>query len=137
MSIAIEYGVHLLLVYDVPTSLRFYRDVLGYTVMQHSEPFDRTPDNFGWCMLRHGNAWLMLNNMYEDNIRPAVPDAERARYHGDSALYLNCPDVDVAYAELIAKGIAADAPRDTYYGMRQVSMLDPDGYPVILQRPVA
>jgi hypothetical protein len=30
-----------------------------------------------------------------------------------------------------------DLPRNTYYGMRQVHLLDPDGYSLVFQRPVA
>jgi hypothetical protein len=40
-------------------------------------PFNDAKDNYGWAMLRLNGVELMLNNAYEDNIRPAGPDAPR------------------------------------------------------------
>jgi len=54
---------------------------------------------------------LMLNNMYEDNIRPAEPDQARVAAHADIIIYFACRDVDGAYATLSAHGIAASQPK--------------------------
>jgi uncharacterized glyoxalase superfamily protein PhnB len=135
MAIAIEGAVTLLLVYDVPTSIAFYRDVLGFHVIQTSTPFDDAKDNYGWALLRKDNVELMLNNTYEDNIRPAERDAAREAAHGDTTVYFACREVDAVYAYLLEKGIAAREPRVTYYGMRQVQLFDPDGYSLVFQRP--
>ncbi len=71
----------------------------------------------------------MLNTAYEfDEERPAVEEAGRLRGYGDCCLYLGCPDVDAAYAELRGKGIAVKQPQVAPYGMMQMYLRDPVGY---------
>ena len=135
MAIAIEGAIPLFHVYDVPTSIAFYRDALGFEVVQTSEPFSEAKDDFGWAMLRLNGVELMLNNAYENNIRPPAPDPARTAAHSDTSLYIGCPDVDAAYLHLCAKGIAAEKPRVAYYGMKQVYFHDPDGYTLCFQWP--
>jgi glyoxylase I family protein len=94
MAVDVESGMPLLAVYDVPTAIAFYRDVLGFEVTQTSPPFDEAPDNYGWAHLRKNGANLMLNNMYEDNLRPEQPDADRSMHHRDTTIYFMCRDVD-------------------------------------------
>jgi glyoxylase I family protein len=133
MPVEIEGAVPMLLVYDVPTSIAFYRDLLGFSVLNTSRPFDDAKDNYGWAYLRLNNVDLMLNNAYEDNIRPAKPDAQRTSAHRDTTLYLATKDVDAVYQYLRTQGINATAPDVTYYGMRQVQVFDPDGYSLVFQ----
>jgi uncharacterized glyoxalase superfamily protein PhnB len=137
MVIEIDGAVPLLNVYDVPTSIAFYRDVLGFEVVNHSQPFTEAKDDYGWALLRLNGVELMLNNAYEDNIRPSKPDASRNAWHKDVCLYMNCRDVDGTYAYLHSRGVAAKEPRVAYYGMKQVSLKDPDGYSLCFQRPAS
>jgi len=135
MSIAVEGVVPMLLVYDVPTSIAFYRDQLGFDVVHHSAPFDNAKDNFGWALLRLNGCELMVNNMYEDNIRPPQPDVVRAKTHSDVTLYFACRGIDGTHAYLKSQGIAVSDPITTYYKMRQISLKDPDGYSIVFQWP--
>jgi catechol 2,3-dioxygenase-like lactoylglutathione lyase family enzyme len=135
MPIEIQSATPMFFVYDVPTSVAFYRDILGFTVVSTSKPFTAAEDDFGWCLLRLGPVELMLNNAYENNLRPAAPDFTRREAHADTILYLMCPDLDAAYAHLIAAGIAANPPAASYYGLRQLYFKDPDGYALCLQWP--
>jgi uncharacterized glyoxalase superfamily protein PhnB len=137
MAIAIEGAVPLLHVYDVSTSIKFYRDVLGFEVVQTSKPFTDAKDDYGWAMLRLNGVELMVNNQYEDNIRPPQPDEARALSHRDTILYFACRDVDGAYAHLCERGVAAEPPKLTYYGMKQVYVKDPDGYGLVFQWSVS
>jgi uncharacterized glyoxalase superfamily protein PhnB len=136
MSIRIESAVPLLAVFDVPRSIAFYRDALGFEVANTSKPFTDDKDDYGWAMLRLNGVELMLNNMYEDNIRPSEPDQARVAAHADTIIYFACPEVDSAYATLSARGIAASAPKVAYYGMKQTYVTDPDGYKLCFQWPV-
>jgi len=122
----------LVLVFDMPTSLKFYRDVLGFGVIATSD--DDAGDDVDWCYLRLGKAELMLNGMYEADDRPPRPDKARNAVHSDTCLYFSCPDVDAAYRHLRAKGIAVKEPTVATYGMKQLYVLDPDGYNLCLQR---
>jgi len=97
MALDVRGLTPLLLVYDIPTSVRFYRDVLGFEVVSTSPALGE--DKFHWVWLRLGKAELMLNDIYEsDDDRPPVPDRARTAAHEDVCLYLGCPDVDGAYA---------------------------------------
>ena len=125
----------LLQVYDMPTSVRFYRDLLGFKMVNHSPLRGGDPDRVHWCWLRLGGADVMLNTAYEfDEERPVPPDAARVMAHGDTTLYLGCPDVDAAYEELRAKGVEVKKPHVAPYGMKQMSLRDPDGYGLCLQQ---
>ena len=135
MAIAIEDATPLIKVFDVPTAVAFYRDVLGFEVVTTSKPFTDAKDDYGWAFLRRNGVELMLNNAYENNIRPGVPEQARVDAHGDTTLYLACRDLDGACAHLRAHGIDAPDPEVAYYGMRQVSIKDPDGYSICLQWP--
>jgi glyoxylase I family protein len=42
--------------------------------------------------------------------------------------YFGCPDVDAAYIYLRDKGVELKPPKIAPYGMKQLYLLDPDGY---------
>jgi glyoxylase I family protein len=137
MAIAIESATPLLVVFDVPTSIAFYRDVLGFEVVRTSPPFSDAKDDFGWAMLRLNGVELMVNNAYENNIRPPAPDPVRIAAHADTILYFGCRDVDAAFAYLRSRGISLKEPKVAYYGMKQISVKDPDGYSLCFQWSVS
>jgi catechol 2,3-dioxygenase-like lactoylglutathione lyase family enzyme len=91
-------------------------------------------DYFHWCLLRLGEAELMLNTAYEFNDeRPPTPDGERVLGHQDTGLYFSCPVVDGAYEQFQAKGVTVEKPNVAPYGMKQVYLRDPDGYSLCFQ----
>lgn len=122
----------LIQVFDMPASIAFYRDILGFKVEMQSRP----GEHFDWALLRMGEASLMLNTAYEAEHRPPSPDPTRKAFHGDTALYFFCADLDEAYAYLVSKGVLAKAPVTRDYGMRQLYFADPDGYGLCFQHPV-
>jgi len=132
MAINVQGVMPLLEVFDMHRSVSFYRDVLGFEVVQTWEP----DGHFYWAMLKLDNATIMLNSRYEDDQRPAVADACRVLGHGDTELYFGCRDVDVALAHLGSKGLKVDEPSVTRYGMRQLWLTDPDGFRLCFQQPV-
>jgi catechol 2,3-dioxygenase-like lactoylglutathione lyase family enzyme len=132
MALDVRGLTPLLQVYDMPTSVRFYRDVLGFEVVSTSPKLGT--DRFHWALLRLGSAELMLNTAYEfDNDRPAEPDHTRIAAHDDTGLFFGCPDVDAAYEELRGKGVTLEKPVVTGYGMKQLYLRDPDGYGLCFQ----
>lgn len=136
---AIEIGgmAPLIQVHDMNEALGFYRDVLGFEIVQASDEVE-SPEGgyFHWCWLRLGGAHLMLNTAYDEGERPPVRDTARQDAHRDIGLYFDCSDPDAAAAALQAKGVVVDGPRDSSYGMRQLYVTDPDGYELCFQRPV-
>ncbi|HMD77601.1 MAG TPA: VOC family protein [Terracidiphilus sp.] len=121
----------LIQVYDMPTSLRFYRDLLGFEIYSSSAP--STPDNSGWVSLKRNGAELMLNTAYDADSRPAAPDPTRLAGHDDIGLFIGCPDVDAAYRYLSDKGLNVRPPKVAPYGMKQLYLKDPDGFGICLQ----
>jgi glyoxylase I family protein len=132
MSLRIGSFATLLQVFDMPTSLAFYRDVLGFDVVSEV-PDDGRCD---WVMLQLHGSELMLNTAYEADQRPLGPDRARVAAHADTALFFGCEDVDAAYATLREQGVATRPPIVTSYGMKQLYLVDPDGYEICLQHPV-
>ncbi|HTZ97748.1 MAG TPA: VOC family protein [Terriglobales bacterium] len=127
MAIDIRGLAPLLSVFDMRTSLRFYRDVLGFELISDSGQ----GENSGWCLLRLNGVEIMLNTAYDDDERPAVPD--RTAAHGDTAFYFGCRDLDEAYQYLRSKGVNVKEPKVAPYGMRQLYVTDPDGYNLCFQ----
>jgi glyoxylase I family protein len=121
----------LLQVFDMPTSIHFYRDILGFEVVNTSRP----GEHFGWALLRLNGVELMLNTAYESDERPPVPDPNRVLGHGDTGLYFGCPDIEGAYKQLHAKGLDVNQPVIRPYGMKQLNITDPDGYNLCFQWP--
>ena len=100
MGIDIRGMAPLLQVFDMPTSIAFYRDTLGFEVVTTSKPGG---EHFDWALLRLNGVELMLNTAYEEGARPPAPDPARIAAHDDTCLYFGCPDVDSAYAFLRAR----------------------------------
>jgi catechol 2,3-dioxygenase-like lactoylglutathione lyase family enzyme len=132
MAIEIRGMAPLLQVFDMPTSLAFYRDVLGFKVESTSKP---RGEHFDWALLKLNGVELMLNTAYEEDARPPAPDPARFSAHDDTAIYFGCPDVDAAFAYLRARGVAAKEPKIAHYGMKQLYVSDPDGYNLCFQWP--
>ncbi len=134
MGIEIRGMAPLLQVFDMPASIAFYRDVLGFEVVTTSPPRN---GHFDWALLRLNGVELMLNTAYEQDSRPPKPDPARIAAHGDTAIYFGCPDVDAAYAHLRSRGQSVKEPKVAPYGMKQLYVHDPDGYNLCFQWPAA
>jgi catechol 2,3-dioxygenase-like lactoylglutathione lyase family enzyme len=135
MALTLRRVCPLLQVFDMPGSLAFYRDVLGFALVETAPSADQvTGDQFGWVWLRHDTAELMLNTAYDqDAARPPAPDPARVAAHEDTALFIGCPDVDAAYEHLRAHDVPVGAPTVAPYGMKQLYVKDPDGFMLCFQ----
>jgi GrpB-like predicted nucleotidyltransferase (UPF0157 family)/catechol 2,3-dioxygenase-like lactoylglutathione lyase family enzyme len=131
MSIELRGVCTLLQIFDMPASVRFYRDVLGFEIVQTTTP--REGDQFDWGLLRLDNVEVMLNTAHERQERPAQPDSARVAAHRDTCLYFGCPDVDGAYRHLQAQGIDVEEPEIAPWGAKQLYVRDPDGYQLCFQ----
>ena len=109
----------LLFVFDIEASLRFYCDILGFTL--------KTRANY-WAWIERDAVDLMLNTLYDPDQQPDKPDLTRAATHEDVTLYFGCPDVDAAYEELSTKGVTfVRPPTDQPWGLRTAHFADPEG----------
>lgn len=128
MPLEIDGLCPLFQVFDMPTSLNFYLNILEFEVVE------KTDD---WAWLKRDKDHLMLNTAYEQPERPNEPDPLRQAAHSDTTLYFGCPDPDAAYEYLAAKGLKIAKPATAPYGMRQLYFSDPDGYLICFQCPVS
>jgi glyoxylase I family protein len=119
----------LIQVFDMPTSLAFYRDLLGFGVVQQAP----SGDPCDWAWLARDGAELMLNTMFESDARPPTPDRARIGTHADMCLYIGAPDIEAMYEYLKKRGVEVDPPLVSPYGMKQLSLKDPDGYGICFQ----
>lgn len=131
MAVRIDGLAPLLQVFDMPTAVRFYRDVLGFEVATTD---GKPAEQCDWCLLRLNGTELMLNTAYEADDRPPAPDPVRIASHNDTAIYFGCPDVDATYEHLRANGVKLKKPEITHYGFKQISLHDPDGYCLVFHR---
>src|SRR5579863_5166241 len=92
----------LLQVFDMPTSVVFYRDILGFEVSMQSEP--ERGDDSNWLLMKMQDIELMLNTAYERVNRPAEPDLVRMKWHHDTTLYFGCPDISALYVLFLSRG---------------------------------
>ena len=123
----------LLAVFDMPTSIAFYCEVLGFEIISSSG----RPPQFSWALLRLNEVGLMLNTAYEEDERPPAPDPFRVASHADTTIYFGCPEIDAVYTQLRAQGIDVKEPKIAYYGMKQLYVTDPDGYLLCFQWPAS
>jgi uncharacterized glyoxalase superfamily protein PhnB len=116
----------LLYVDDIERSLGFYVQHLDFRQTQAYDNHGR----LSWCRLERGGAALMLQQICDED-HFATP-------RGDGiAFYFLCDDADDVYRRLRNRGIAANPPEVAFYGMKQVLVIDPDGYRLCFQNPVA
>src|SRR4029453_4952944 len=96
MALELARCVPLIQVFDMPRSVAFYRDILGFSISAQSE----RGDEFDWALLERNAMMLMLNTAYERDRRPLSPDPARIAAHDDTSFFFDCPDPDAAYAYL-------------------------------------
>lgn len=87
MHVEIKGMSPLLSVFDMPTSLAFYRDVLGFKVIHDSGK----GDNSGWVMLQGDDVTFILNTAYLKTKGIGLEPPVNA-YYGMRQLYFHDPD---------------------------------------------
>ena len=111
-----------LIVRDVPTSLAFYRDVLGFTIKEsvpETEPYV-------FVMLERDEAMVFLND-----IKAAAHDYPAAASlppGGTAALFFVITGVDALHEQVAAKVNVIMPLKTQFYGMREFAVTDPDGH---------
>lgn len=132
MAIEVTGAAPLLSVFDMPASMKFYCEGLGFEIVSTD---GKPAPLLDWVLLRLNGSELMLNTAYDHAQRPPTPDPARIAAHRDVGIYFACPDVDAAYAHLRAIGIHVNQPKIAPYGMKQLYLTDPDGYVLCFQWP--
>jgi uncharacterized glyoxalase superfamily protein PhnB len=99
---------------DVPTGVAYYRDVLGFRVnsQQHE-----------------------IGVMDRDSVRLLLI-ARTERHRGIGSCYVYVRDADALHAELVAKDANVQGPPVSRpWGLREFSVLDPEGHQLTFGQP--
>jgi catechol 2,3-dioxygenase-like lactoylglutathione lyase family enzyme len=110
--------IPMLSVTDLERTIAFYRDELGFAVVNSLG----SPDPV-WCMLRRDSVSLMFNQP------PECSEATSPRRAKDFQIFYFYPeDVRALHAGWKVRGLPVSDLRVTDYGMREFELRDPDGY---------
>lgn len=111
-----------LIVRDIARSTAFYRDVLGFAIKQ-TVP-DAEPFVFVW--LERDGVPVFLNDVTA--AAAEHPELAHGPFGGTCTLFIVLTDVD-RYHDAIASKATVTMPLKTqFYGMREFSIVDPDGH---------
>jgi catechol 2,3-dioxygenase-like lactoylglutathione lyase family enzyme len=115
---------------NMPASLRFYVDGLGFRISHDWTPDD--PKVIRWCRLQLGDAGLMLQTYWHDGRPGGWP--EGALGQGVSVCFM-CSDALAVRREALARGLAPAQTPFVGNGLWVVSYVDPDGYRIDFESP--
>jgi len=131
MTRAALHGISpFFIVKDVPTSLAFYRDKLGFEItFQGPDPADIF---FG--IVRRGGAQILMKAVGVAPVPNYTRDIEQGIARWDA--YVDVPDPDALAAEFASRGVEFFEPlQDTHDGLRGFELEDADGYVLFFGRP--
>ena len=117
------------IVADVPATLSFYRDMLGFDVTFRGP----TPEDEFFGIVRRDGAMIMfkalgVNSDDKEVVVEPVPNYNREPASSWDA-YLEVPDPDALAAEFASRGVAFSVPlSDNDDGLRGFVIKDLDGY---------
>ena len=120
----------LFIVRNVPATLAFYRDRLGFEVTFEGPE----PDDIFFGIVQRGRAMLLFKDI---GVEP-VPNHTRDIGKGDARwdAYVYVPDPDALAAEFASRNIEFLEPlKDTHDDLRGFELKDADGYVLFFGRP--
>ena len=118
------------IVRDVPTSLQFYRDRLGFEITFQGP----APDDVFFGIVRRGGAQILLKAVGA----PPVPNCTLYITQGIARwdAFVFVPDPDALAAEFASRNVELSEPlADTDDGLRGFELKDADGYVLFFGRP--
>jgi uncharacterized glyoxalase superfamily protein PhnB len=134
---------------DVPKSVRFYRDKLGFELKEC------WPDagNLQWANMTLGGQSVMLGAAMDPETvgQQCQGDTQKEAYWRQAAtefrqhkpgvgvlVYVMVDDVDAYHAEIVTRGAyVPHEPKTQFYGIREFWLEDPDGYRLVVFSPVS
>lgn len=123
----------VLMVEDVGRTVAFYHDVLGFAFVvgviegaRESVTVWPAPGPLAFAMVQSGQARLMFET--RASLAADMPRFAETKIGGSLILYLDCDDLDALYARLSEHAPFLKAPHTTFYGTRECSFKDINGY---------
>jgi len=118
------------IVRNVPASLAFYRDRLGFEITFQGPD----PNDIFFGIVERGAAMIMFKAVGVDPVPNYTRDIKKGIARWDA--YLNVPDPDALAAEFLSRDVEFSVPlKDTHDGLRGFEIKDADGYVLFFGRP--
>lgn len=118
------------IVRNVPASLLFYRDRLGFAITFQGPD----PDDIFFGIVQRGAAMIMLKDVGVDPMPNCTRDIKKGIARWDA--YLHVPDPDALAAEFLSRNVELSEPlANTDDGLRGFEVKDADGYVLFFGRP--
>ena len=116
---------------NVPATLAFYRDRLGFEItFQGPEP-----DDIFFGIVERGAAMIMFKDVGVEPVPNCTRDIKQGIARWDAYLYV--PDPDALAAEFSSRGVEFFEPlQDTDDGLRGFELRDVNGYVLFFGRPL-
>lgn len=119
--------VPLLMCDDVPAQIRFYTEVLGFTVVDRMDDVGAS----GFASLQSGGAAIMLAS---PTYVPKAPRVEE-RYP-QSAYYIYVSDAEALRHRVVSAEWPATECVDRFYGLREFEVVDPEGHVLLFGQDI-
>ena len=118
------------IVNDVPSSLAFYRDRLGFEITFQGP----APDDIFFGIVRRGGAQILMKDIGVAPVPNYTRDIKQGSARWDA--YLHVPDPDALAAEFSTRNVEFSQPlKDDDDGLRGFELEDADGYVLFFGRP--
>ena len=118
------------IVSDVPTSLAFYRDKLGFEITFEGPE----PDEIFFGIVRRGGAQILMKEVGVAPVPNYTRDIQKGIARWDA--FVIVPDPDALAAEFASRNVEFFEPlKDTHDGLRGFEVKDADGYLLFFGRP--
>lgn len=118
------------IVRDVPSSLAFYRDRLGFDVTFEGP----SPDDIFFAIVRRGGAQILLKAIGVEPAPNYTRDVKKGIARWDA--FVSVPDPDALAAEFASRSVDFFQPlKDTHDGLRGFEVKDADGYLLFFGHP--
>jgi lactoylglutathione lyase len=123
----IQFVTPFFMVSNMETSLKFYTEGLGFTIVNTWTPRGKIE----WCWLQRDGGPLMLQ---EARVSETKPYLLGDRPGAGVSIWFQCRDSLVLYHDFIERGVKAQEPF-VGNGLWDVKVVDPDGYNVHFESP--
>ena len=115
---------------DVPSTLSFYRDRLGFEVTFEGPE----PDDIFFGIVRRGGAQILFKDVGVAPVPNYTRDVNKGIVRWDA--FVIVPDPDALAAEFASRNVEFFEPlKDTHDGLRGFEVKDADGYLLFFGRP--
>jgi catechol 2,3-dioxygenase-like lactoylglutathione lyase family enzyme len=119
------------IVRNVPASLKFYRDLLGFDITFQGPG----EDDIFFGIVQRGGAMIMLKDIGVDPVPNYTRDIKKGIARWDA--YLHVPDPDALAEEFAQRNVSFFTPlQNNDDGLRGFEIKDADGYLLYFGRPV-